>query len=153
MQGLEGAADENADGVVSADELFEYVRVNVRRDTSNSQKPTAEKGSFDPQMIRAYNPTRAPAGPLQPPKFGSLVLESNMDGVSVFVDDRLQGIVNQDKPLPLPGIVPGVHTVKAVRMGYEPDGPRDVTVYPGQSTAVSIKIQFAIQRKKAAVDE
>lgn len=151
-KGLNGEADENGDGVVTADELFEYVRVNVRRDTSARQNPTAEKGSFDPQMILAYNPSKAPAGPSETPKFGSLLFESNMDGVEVFVDGKSQGTVGQAAPLRLPGILPGVHTIKAVRMGYEPDGPREETVYPGQATTVTIRIAIVSHHKKAAVD-
>ena len=56
------------------------------------------------------------------------------------------------KPSPLPGLTPGEHTVKGVKMGYEPDGPRQETVYPGQESTVSIKILIARRRKKAAVD-
>ncbi len=152
-KGLEGEADENADGVVTADELFEYVRVNVRRETSARQNPTAEKGSFDPGMILAYNPGRARPAPLAAPKFGSLVVESNMDGVEVFVDGASQGVVNKGAPLRVPGVTPGVHTVKGVHMGYEPDGPREETVYPGQETTVSLKISIVARRKKAALDE
>ncbi len=153
MKGIEGEADENVDGVVTADELGEYVRVNVRRDTKTRQNPTAERGSYDPNMILAYNPARAPSAPAQPPKFGSLVVESNMDGVEVFVDGKSQGVVDKGKPLRLPGIMPGVHTIKGVHMGYEPDGPREETVYPGQETTVSLRVVIPRQRKKAAVDE
>src|SRR5579871_7037758 len=37
-------------------------------------------------------------------------------------------------------------------MGYEPDGPREETVYPGQETTVSIKILYAKRHSKAALD-
>ena len=153
IKGLEGEADENADGVVTADELFEYVRVNVRRETQAKQNPTAERGSFDPGMVLAYNPGKAPTLPTQAPKYGGLVIESNMDGVEVFVDGKSQGTVNKGAALRLPGIVPGVHTIKGVHMGYEPDGPREETVYPGQETTVSLKILILSHRKKAAVDQ
>jgi len=152
IKGIEGEADENGDGVVTADELGEYVRVNVRRDTKARQNPTAERGSYDPNMILAYNPARAPSAPLQPPKFGALVIESNMDGVEVFVDGKSQGVVNKGKPLRLPGIQPGVHVIQGVRMGYEPDGPREETVYPGQETTVTLRIVIPRVRKRSAVD-
>lgn len=152
MKGIEGEADENGDGVVTADELGEYVRVNVRRDTRTRQNPTAERGSYDPNMILAFNPARAPSAPLQPPRFGALVIESNMDGVEVFVDGKSQGTVSPGKPLRLPGLTPGVHTIQGVRMGYEPDGPREETVYPGQETTVTLRIAIPRQRKRAAVD-
>jgi len=152
IKAIEGEADDNGDGVITADELAEYVRVNVRRETSSRQNPTAERGSFDPQMILAYNPSRVARGPAQPPKFGGLIVETNMDGVEVFVDGKSQGTVNKDKPLRLPGLLPGVHTIKGVRMGYEPDGPREETVYPGQETTVSVRITIARRRTKAALD-
>ncbi|MBY0508029.1 MAG: caspase family protein [Bryobacteraceae bacterium] len=152
MKAIEGEADDNRDGVVTADELAEYVRVNVRRETSAKQNPTAERGSFDPNMILAYNPGRAPSGPVAAPKFGGLVVEANMDGVEIFVDGKSQGTINKDKPLRLPGLLPGVHTVKGVRMGYEPDGPREETVYPGQETTVTLRITIARRRTKAALD-
>lgn len=152
IKGIEGEADENRDGVVTADELGEYVRVNVRRDTQARQNPTAERGSYDPNMILAFNPARAPAAPLQPPKFGALVIESNMDGVEVFVDGKSQGVVSRGKPLRLPGITPGVHVIQGVRMGYEPDGPREETVYPGRETTVTLRIVIPRVRKRSAVD-
>ena len=63
-----------------------------------------------------------------------------MDGVEAFVDGKSVGVVNKGVPLRLPGLRPGVHTVKGVRMGYEPDGPREETVYPGQESTVTLKI-------------
>lgn len=154
IKGIEGEADENGDGIVSADELAEYVRVNVRRETKTHQNPTSERGSFDAKMVLAYNPSRATISAVQtPPTVGSLVIETNMDGVEIYLDGKTQGVINQGKPLRLPGLTPGAHTVKAVHMGYEPDGPREEMIYPGQSTTVSVKIVTLVRRKKAALDE
>src|SRR5579863_2076329 len=54
VRGLEGEADENGDGIVTADELYDYVYRNVRQDTSaagqGQQNPTVGQGSFDPHM-------------------------------------------------------------------------------------------------------
>ncbi len=52
----------------------------------------------------------------------------------------------------MPGLSPGTHSVKGVRLGYEPDGPREETVYPGQESAISIKISIPRRRTKAALD-
>ncbi|HEV2447720.1 MAG TPA: caspase family protein, partial [Candidatus Sulfopaludibacter sp.] len=152
-RGLGGAADEDGDGVVTADELADYVRTNVRADSKGQQNPTAEAGSFDPRMQLAYVP--ASARPDAPPaaKYGVMIVETNMDGVEVFVDDKSAGVINKGTPLRLQGMVPGTHIVKGVKMGYEPDGPREETVYPGQESTVSIKIQFVRRRPKAAVDD
>lgn len=152
VKGLEGEADTNRDGVVTADELAEYVRTNVRAATNNQQTPTSERGSFDPNMLLAFVPSnRRPDAPPKA-KFGTLIFETNMDGVEVFVDGNSMGVVNKSAPLRLPGLVPGTHVVQGVHMGYEPDGPRDETVYPGQDTTVSLKILIPRRRSKAAVD-
>ena len=152
VKGLEGEADTNGDGIVSADELAEYVHTNVRDATNAAQNPTSERGSFDPNMVLAYNPTHVTAANLPPPKYGTLVIESNMDGVEVLVDGASVGIVNKAAALRLPGIAPGAHTVEAVHMGYEPDGPRQEEVYPGQETTVTVRILIARNRNHAAVE-
>jgi len=152
VKGLEGAADTSHDGIVTADELAEYVHTQVREYTSQRQNPTSERGSFDPSMLLSYVPsTASPAIPPQP-QYGALAIESNMDDVEVFIDGASVGVVSKDKPLNLPGLTPGEHTVKGVKMGYEPDGPRQETVYPGQQTTVSIKILIARRRGKATLD-
>jgi tetratricopeptide (TPR) repeat protein len=49
MKGLEGAADENKDGVVEADELIKYVSDQVPMATGNKQHPR-EFGTYDNMM-------------------------------------------------------------------------------------------------------
>lgn len=150
VKGMEGAADENGDGVVTADELAEYVHTQVRQATNAQQNPTSDRGSFDPKMLLAYVPSSAKPGAPPPPKMGTLVFVSNMDGVEVFVDGQSAGTVNKSKPLTLPGLKPGAHTIQGVKMGYEPDGPREETVYPGQESTVNIRILIARRRSRAA---
>lgn len=150
VKGLEGEADENGDGVVTADELGDYVYRNVREATNGAQNPTWDRGSFDPSMLLAYIPSAIRAAHPPPPKDGTVVIVSNMDGVEVFIDGKSVGVVNKGTPLRLPGMLPGTHTIKGVKMGYEPDGPRDEMVYPGQETTISVKIMIARRRNKAA---
>ncbi len=152
VKGMEGEADTNGDGVVSADELSEYVHTNVREATNAAQNPTSERGSFDPNMVLAYNPGHVTAANLPPPKYGTLIIETNMDGTEVFVDGKSAGVVNKAAALRLPGIEPGAHTIKSVHLGYEPDGPRDEQVYPGQETTVSVRILIARNRNHSAVE-
>jgi tetratricopeptide (TPR) repeat protein len=156
VRGMEGEADENGDGVVTADELYDYVYRSVRQDTQNAnqgqQNPTVGQGSFDPHMLLAYVPSRARPGVPPAAKEGTFVVESNMDGVEVFLDGKSVGVVDKSKTLTLPGLAPGTHTVKGVKMGYEPDGPREESVYPGRETTVSIKILIARRRNRAAAD-
>jgi tetratricopeptide (TPR) repeat protein len=75
-----------------------------------------------------------------------------MDGVEVFVDGKTIGVLDKGKPVSAPGLAPGEHTVQGVRMGYEPDGPRQEMVYPGQESPVKIRIQIPRRRNKAAAD-
>ncbi len=152
VRGLEGEADDNRDGIVTADELAEYVRRNVREATEGKQNPTSDRSSFDPEMLLAYVPSHASAGAPPPPKFGAFIIESNMDGVEVFLDGKSVGVISKSQPLRLPGLAPGSHTIQGVKMGYEPDGPREEMVYPGQEKTVSIKILILRRRNKAATD-
>lgn len=151
--GMEGAAD-NAptDGMVTADELAEYVHSEVRRATDARQNPTSEKGSFDPAMFIALVPANAPPGVPPPPKTGVLVFVSNMDTTTILVDGKDYGIVNKGGSLRTPGLPPGIHTVQGVHSGYEPDGPREESVYPGLERTVTINIGIPRRRKQAAVD-
>jgi tetratricopeptide (TPR) repeat protein len=76
-----------------------------------------------------------------------------MDATEVFVDGRSAGVVNKGTALRLPGITPGAHTIKGVHMGYEPDGPREEQIYPGQDTTVSVRILIVRRPNHAAVEE
>jgi tetratricopeptide (TPR) repeat protein len=152
VKGLEGAADTSHDGIVSADELAEYVHLNVREATGGKQNPTSERGSFDPNMLLAWVPANAEPATPPAPKFGSLVIEVNMDGVEVYVDGKSIGVISKGKPLSVPGLAPGEHVVKGVKLGYEPDGPRQEVVYPGQESTVSLKILIARRHAGAALD-
>ncbi|PWT98375.1 MAG: hypothetical protein C5B51_29485 [Terriglobia bacterium] len=152
VKGLEGAADTSHDGVITADELAEYVHTNVREATKGLQNPTSERGSFDPEMLLAVAPANAEPAVPPAPKFGAFVIEANMDGVEVFVDGKSVGVVSKGKPISVPGLPPGEHTVQGVKLGYEPDGPRQEAVYPGQESTVTIKILIARRHNKAALD-
>ncbi len=152
VKGLEGEADESGDGIVTADELAEYVHRNVREATGGQQNPTFDRSSFDTNMMLSYVPSNVKPGAPPAPKYGTLVLEANMSDVEVFVDGKSVGVLTKGTSITLPGLVPGAHTIKGVKIGYEPDGPREEMVYPGQETTVSIKILIAKRRNKAALD-
>lgn len=152
VKGLEGEADQNGNGLVTADELQDYVYRNVREATSGQQNPTADQGSFEKEMMLAYVPSHIKAGAPVESKYGTLVVETNMDGVEFFLDGKSQDVVNKSKPLQLKGLAPGPHTIQGVKLGYEPDGPREETVYPGQTTTVTIRILIPRRRNRAAAD-
>jgi len=153
VKGLEGEADENGDGIVTADELADYTRRNVREATKGQQNPTSDRGSFDPNMLLAYLPSGLRTANAPPPKDGTLVFETNMDATEVFVDGVSRGVIGKSTPLRLPGLRPGNHTIQGVHIGYEPDGPREEMVYPGRDATVTIKIVIPRRRTKAALDE
>jgi tetratricopeptide (TPR) repeat protein len=152
VQGLGGSADYDHDGLVTADELAEYVHTQVRDATGGKQNPTSDRGTFDPKMRLAYTPANAKPATPPAPQFGTLVFEANKDEVEVLVDGKSIGVISPGKPLTVPGLPPGQHTVQGLKMGYEPDGPRQETVYPGESSTVSIKILIPRRRKQAAMD-
>jgi len=152
VQGLQGSADANSDGVVTADELAEYVHTNVRQATGSRQNPTSERGSFDPNMLLAFNPDRAKSVSAASLNYGTLIVQTNMDNTEFWLDGKQAGVVNKTAALRLPGLTPGSHTIKAVHLGYEPDGPREEMIYPGQETSVSVRILIPRRRSQAAVD-
>jgi tetratricopeptide (TPR) repeat protein len=153
-KGMEGEADQNQNGIVTADELAEYVRRNVREATQTKQNPTAERGSFDPALPLSYltEILKRRARVMPASDFGTVVIETNVDGVEVYIDGKSEGVVNKGVPLKLQGLRPGPHTVKGVKMGYEPDGPREEMVYPGQETTVSIRILIPRRRSNAVLE-
>jgi len=150
VKAMEGAADSNRDGIVTADEIADYVRRNVRDATNGAQNPTSERASFDPNMLLAYAATGAARETASAPKFGALVFETNTDSVEVFLDDHSAGVVDRAKPLRVPGLAAGAHVIKGVKQGYEPDGPREEVVYPGHESTVTIRILVARRRSADA---
>lgn len=152
VKGMEGEADDDRDGIVTAVELTEYVRKNVREATRGKQTPRSDRGSFDPEMLISYVPSFATAAPPPAPKFGALIFETNREEVEVFVDGKSVGVASKNAPLRIPGLRPGAHQVQGVKMGYEPDGPREEMVYPGQESTIKLQILIPRKRPKAAVD-
>jgi tetratricopeptide (TPR) repeat protein len=152
VTGMEGEADTSGDGIVTADELAEYVHTQVREYTGTQQNPTSDKANYDPDMALAYIPSRGKPAPASTSKFGTLIFESNMDDVELFIDGQSKGILAKGKPFAVPGLAPGEHTIKGTHTGYEPDGPRQQLVYPGREDTVSIKILIPRRRNRAAAD-
>jgi len=152
VTGMEGEADTSGDGVVTADELAEYVHTQVRDYTGGKQNPTSDKSNYDPEMQLAFIPSHARPSASPAQKFGTLIFESNMDNVELFIDGQSRGVLQKGKSFSVPGLAAGEHTIKAVHSGYEPDGPRQQLVYPGREDTVSIKILIPRRRNKAAAD-
>lgn len=150
IRGLEGDADQNpCDGVVTADELIEYVRTQVRqyaRERGRSQTPT-DYGDFDPNMVLSLSHKCGGTLTAQDVQSGDLVVEANMDDVEIFLDDHRVGSASKAQPLRLAGIAAGIHTVTGAHKGYESD-TKEVPVLPGQEKSVTIRIQYPREYKK-----
>ncbi|HEY3743513.1 MAG TPA: caspase family protein [Bryobacteraceae bacterium] len=157
-QGWMGAADvDPRDGIVTADELIEYVRREVRdyaRHRGRNQTPT-DRGDFPADMMLGFSAERRQKLiTVTAPQLanGSLVVEVNLDDVEVYIDDKLVGTASMGKTLQVPGIATGTHVVKGVRMGYDP-ASKDVLVVPGQDTTVTLRIQYKRTVKKSALED
>ena len=154
-RGLAGEADSDSDGAVSADELADYTRREVREATGAKQNP-AEHGSYDPALALIHLPeaSRTHAAQAADPRFGGFVFESNRDGVEVYVDDTSVGVIDSNgPPLPILGLRPGSHSIRAVKMGYDPFGPREETLAAGQTTPVRVQIDQVRRYQEAAIEE
>lgn len=154
VQGLLGNADNDpCDGVITADELVEYVRGEVRnyaRERGSSQTPQ-DQGDLDyRKIIVAAHPACISGLVTQGIPLGSIVVESNMDNVDVYVDENFVGKVGTQSPLVLPGLSTGSHTVKGVREGYEPDTKQELVIQ-GQRHTVTLRIQYRRQYKPSAM--
>jgi tetratricopeptide (TPR) repeat protein len=153
-KGLEGNADTPpCDGVITAEELVDYVRREVSsyvKQYGKSQTPTDHDRDYDNNMVLGVNPGCVATAQAAPAPLGSLVIEANMDGVEIFLDGTDLGPVTKDKPLHQPGLATGIHTVKGVKTGYEPV-VKQVMVIPGQEQTVTLRIQFRREAKASAV--
>ena len=86
VQAFRGYADSDpCDGRITADELIEYVRTNVRRyarDRQLSQTPTA-RGDYEPDMLLGVGNGCSAEGVKAPSMLGTAVVETNMDDVDL----------------------------------------------------------------------
>jgi tetratricopeptide (TPR) repeat protein len=153
-QGWKGQADvDPADGVVSADELVQYVKEQVRNHarTRGADQNPMEYGDFENSMILGFNPRRraqaaARAGTLAT---GTLIVEANLSEVEVYVDEQRAGVAGPEGKLEVPGLKSGTHTVKGVRRGYEPV-TREVVLFPGERQTVTLRLIYVRKAKPQA---
>ncbi len=151
VKGLEGNADNNpCDGVVTADELVEYVRgevIRYARAHGGQQTPNANS-DYEPAMPMALS-MKCGVPNADASVSGALVIESEADGVNIFVDDDLAGKASPGAPLTVAGLALGPHVVKAAKAGYKPE-IQNVSVMPGRSTTVTVHMRFAATVKRDA---
>ncbi len=144
VRGWLGEADvDPRDGVVTADELVTYVKREVKnyaKERGRQQTPL-EFGDFPDDMILGFSPSAREKLVADLPQLsnGSLVIDANLADVEVFIDDKPYGTAGPGKPLNVPGLASGLHTVRGVRMGYEPVSVQ-VNVAPGSEQTVSLRL-------------
>ncbi len=153
VQGWQGNADTDCDGRITADELIEYVRFQVRsyaQERGAYQTPHSD-GDYDPAMPLGTSLACPQSRAALAATAGGLVIEVNMDDVDIYVDDKLIGRVSKSKPLPVPGLSGGEHVVTAVRKGYEPE-VKHILVAPGEQRTVTVKIRYPREVKRSALE-
>lgn len=152
VQAFKGYADSDpCDGRITADELIEYVRSNVRRyarERQLSQTPTA-RGDYEPDMLLGVGNGCSAEGTKAPSMLGTAVVETNMDNVDLYIDGNLVGRISKARPLVIPSLPSGLHEFRGAHEGYEPDR-QEVMIAPGQETTVSMRIRYVRQIKKPA---
>ena len=152
-QAWRGHADNDpCDGRVTADEVIEYVRANVRRyarDRKLRQTPTA-RGDYDPAMLLGVGTAcLGSADPEAPALLGTAIVTSNMDDVDLYLDGDLIGRLSRGRALTIPRLRSGEHEFTGVREGYAPETKR-VLIAPGQEITVTIRIRYPRRIRKSA---
>lgn len=145
--------DDPSDGVVTADELVNYVRREVRkyaRDRGENQTPS-DHGDFPNDLILGFDPGRRQKLAQVSVELanGTLVVETNQDNTEVYVDDARQGVAGTAQPLRLPGLASGTHTVRGVHASYEPMSV-EVNLVPGTTQTVTLRLHYRKNVKPAA---
>ncbi len=155
LQAFKGQADNDpCDGKITADEVIEYVRANVKsyvRARDLFQTPNA-RGDYEPDMVLGVSPACLPtAADRAAPLVGTAVVETTMDDVDVYLDGNLIGRVSKAKPLVMPGLSSGLHKFEGAKTGYEPDR-KEIMIVPGQEITVTLRIRYVRQIKKSSLD-
>ena len=154
VQAWRGYADNDpCDGRITADELIEYVRSNVRRyarERQLSQTPTA-RGDYEPEMLLGVGQGCLANSTAAPSMLGTAVVESNLDDVDLYIDGALVGKLSKGKPLVVPSLPSGLHEFTGVKAGYEPDR-KQVMIAPGQEATVTLRIRYVRQIKPQALE-
>lgn len=154
VQAWRGYADNDpCDGKITADELIEYVRSNVRRyarERQLSQTPTA-RGDYEPEMLLGVGQGCLASNSAAPSMLGTAVVEVNLDDVDLYIDGALVGRLSKAKPLVVPSLPSGLHEFQGAKAGYEPDR-KQVMIAPGQEATVTLRIRYVRQIKPQALD-
>ena len=130
---LSGYADNDpCDGRITADELIEYVRTNVRRyarERQLSQTPLPA-ATTSQRCCWAWRRVRGRTARKGPSMLGTAVIETNMDDVDVYIDGHMIGRSTRTGRWWCQACRVGLHEFQGVKAGYEPDR-KEVMIAPG----------------------
>lgn len=137
--------DDPSDGVVTADELVNYVRREVRkyaRDRGENQTPT-DHGDFPNDLILGFDPGRRQKLTQASVELanGTLIVEVNLDNVEIYLDDKRLGVAGAKTPLRIPGLASGTHTLRGVHADYEP-ASAEVNMVPGATQTAPLRLHY-----------
>ncbi len=155
VRGLQGEADQApCDGIVTADELVEYVRENVRQyaqKRGRSQNPV-EHGDFQPTLVMSLSQRCGSGSPASTStsNLGDLIVEANLDQTDVYIDDKLIGKASPSTPLRVPGLTAGMHEITGVHKGYENDS-KHIAILPGHEQSVKVRMLYPREYKKKSL--
>ncbi|MEZ5404329.1 MAG: caspase family protein [Bryobacteraceae bacterium] len=138
------ADDDPADGIVTADEMVNYVRREVSRYVraqKERQTPT-DHGDFPNDLLLGYAPSRREKLAVNTELTnGTLVVEANLEGVEVFVDNQRYGVASPGKPVQIPGLASGDHAVRGAHPAFE-SVRQTITLGPGATQTVTLRMQY-----------
>ena len=144
---LWGDADNDpCDGEVTADEVVQYVRYNVRQRARQHElyQTPSDRGRFDPRMPLGVNTECLGSDP-ERAQDGTALVEVNLDDVRVFVGGEFRGTVSGGgPPLEIPGLPAGDHQFRGVRQGYV-DAKQTVVIPAGQVVTVNLSFRYRQQ--------
>jgi tetratricopeptide (TPR) repeat protein len=152
VQGWKGEADVSPrDGIITAFELTEYVRRNVRDHAwaKHAMQTPQDHGDYSPDMVLGFVPAHVTATATLQNSTGTLHVVSNMDSVEVYVDGEFRGKLEKGASASYPGLSAGRHVVRGVRSGYDPD-TQEVQIDPGTDSTINIRIKFPHKTSKQA---
>ncbi len=139
LRGLRGAADREADGVIRASELIDYVSKRVPEETGARQNPRVA-GNFEPRLPLAI--TSVP-----PVAAGSATLSVLAPaGSALYVDDEFRGTVRPSGELRIERLNTGAHRL-SVDVPQEEPFEASVTLTEAHSTLDLEQVpQYALAR-------
>jgi len=112
LNGLRGAAERTADGVIRAGELLDYVSKVVPEQTGARQNPRVA-GNFEGSLALASLPVRRNTQPSAP---ATLTLRGK-PGTAVYVDNRFQGTIRNNGEIVTAELRPGVRRLSVEEAG------------------------------------